>query len=187
MPVKVTGMQEFNQDLKNLMGMVSSKEIVDAVDEGWSIVTDQMVMNIASFGKKGSLIDTGLMINQKSSLTHTGMTFNNGYPYIYSNSGIFKSDSAMAVFGKNASKDMPASMYAFWLEFGTQPHSLDSGDRAYNEKRSNAKSVDAKDSDNITAGITATNFISRAFDMKSEAAFSKIEYNLGKLTDKYIK
>ena len=42
MPVKVTGMQEFNQDLKNLMGMVSSKEIVDAVDEGWSMVTDQI-------------------------------------------------------------------------------------------------------------------------------------------------
>jgi len=183
MPIKTTGMEEFNAEINNLMKMVASKEIIDAVDDGWSIVTDQMVMNIASL----DLIDTGLMINQKSSLTHSGMTFTNGYPYVYADSGIFKSDSAMAVFGKNASKDIPAPLYAFWLEFGTQPHSLDIGDKAYNAKRSNSKSVNVNDGDQVTAGIPATNFISKAFDMKSEAAFSRIESNLGKLMDKYLR
>jgi hypothetical protein len=187
MAIKTTGMEEFNEDINNLLRMVSSKEVVDAVDDGWSIVTDQMVTNIASFGTKGDLIDTGLMINNKSSLTNSGMTFNNGYPYTYAESGIFKSDSAMAVFGKNASKDIPAPLYAFWLEFGTQPHSLEIGDKAYNSKRSNSKSKDVNDSDQVTAGIPATNFISKAFDMKSEVAFDRIEYNLGKLMDKYLK
>ncbi len=176
-------MEEFDEDINNLLKMASSKEVVDAVNDGWSIVTDQMVSNIASM----DLIDTGLMINEKSTLTNSGMSFNSGYPFTYAESGIFKSDSAMAIFGKNASKDIPASMYAFWLEFGTQPHSLDAGDKAYHSGRSNAKSTNVNDGDKVTKGIAPTYFISRAFDMKSEIAFSKIESNLGKLMDKYLK
>lgn len=184
MAVKVVGLGSFEQELNDLLKMVEGNELVDAVRDGWSIVTDQMVSNIASH----DLIDTGLMINKKSSLTNAGVTFTQGYPYIYAESGVFKSDSAMAVFGKSAKKDIPASLYAFWLEFGTQPHSLSSYDKASHPKRSNAKSVDVNDATGgVTAGIAPTYFISRAFDTKKEVAITKIESNIGELMDKYLR
>lgn len=182
-------MEQYLKQLEGLKDVATNEEIVNVVSSGWDIVTNQIRSNASQFQ-----VHTGLLISDKSILTNAGRAESNP-GFIYAEAGVFRNDSEMSALGVT-SKDIPAPMYAHWLEFGTQPHHVekdwrrskrDGSDhrfdtatkRGYSE--SHSKSIKTQ-----KGGIRATYFISRASDTKSEAANAYIADGINLLMDEAL-
>lgn len=183
----IEGEEAFFAQLTALARIVEEPEFVKGVNNAWSIVTNQILDNaLIEFE-----VRTGLLFDPQTILTNTGITYTNGTPYVYSEAGVFKDDSAMTTRGLDASKDIPAATYAYWLEYGTQPHYNESGVKAKHPKRSGGVSPGEgfnKDTDEmkVTAGIQPSFFISRAYDTMRDKAYDLIQKDINVRIDKVL-
>ena len=107
-------------------------------------------------------VDTGLLDDS----VKTRVTFpkKRTWADVVASTGIFKMNSLMRQFGLDPKKDMPPTVYGWWLEHGTQPHRTGSG--------SNVSSASNQGSGLMHPGIPAKPFIRPAFDSQLTSTIS---------------
>lgn len=185
----IEGMDVYMKQLERLKNVPKQQEVLTVIEQGWSIVTEQIRSNaISEFN-----FNTGLLFDTKTILTNVGRAGEDGN-YIYAEAGVFRDDSAMGARGLTRS-DIPAPMYAHWLEFGTDAHHVE---KDWRRKKTSGQdhtfSVARKRGYSETApvasqrsGIRATYFISKASDSKQEQANTFIVNGLNQLIDEVAK
>lgn len=178
--IQTDGLNQLLNDLDYMKTAIESNEFVQAIEKEWSIVTNKIRDNAASSFN----VKTGLLLDSKSIITHAGVTFDQDAPFIFAEAGVFKSDSSMTERGLNAQKDIPASMYAYWLEFGTRDHYNQKGIKMAHPSRSGGVSAGELKSLKMTQGIEPTYFISRAHDEVADIAYDGIVARIGEMIDK---
>lgn len=96
---------------------------------------------------------------------------------VYGQVGYFHIPSVNQKYSDTPSKEIPAPIIGYWLEFGVQPHSLASGSRAARRATPNGSARDAKGQDKVpwhtgfsgryilnNAYITTFQYVNTAFD-----------------------
>lgn len=181
------GIKDWVAQMSKLSDAITSEQLVDVARDAWGVVRDQIEVNArVSFNTF-----TGTMFDPRSIIVNAGSTNKDKSRFVFAEAGVFRDDAAMAQHGLNPQKDMPRSMVAWWLEFGTQAHYTYKGVRArkmgVNAEHSNMLRPSGQKGDSITQGIKPTYFISKAFDMKADQAFQQLETKLGELIDRAVK
>ena len=115
-------------------------------------VQQAMKQKINSLGH----VDSGLLLES----VKTRVTFpkNPRWADVVASVGIFKDNSMMRRFGLNPAKDMPPTVYGYWLEHGVQPHRTG--------LRSNVSSGRNIGTGLMHPGIPARPFIRPSFDAR---------------------
>ena len=147
--METDGLQELDNQMQSL-GLIAQKQVLrKATRESAKPILRKMEQNVASLGH----VDTGLL---KESL-----------------------NSLMRQFGLNPMKDMPPTVYGYWLEYGVQPHRTGSG--------SNVSSAGNQGSGLMHPGIPAKPFIRTAFDSQLTSTLGIQKTVLTKEIDKALR
>ncbi|WP_263079227.1 HK97 gp10 family phage protein [Endozoicomonas sp. Mp262] len=153
MEFSLAGFSELENQLKELNLVAQKKVLRQAARKSAEPIKKSMTANVQSKG----LVDTGNLLESiKTTVTFPKST---NYADVFANIGVFKSRKNMAASGK-----MDAPVYAYWLEYGTEPHAL--GRSAKRERGAH------QDRGNMHPGTPATPFIRPAFESNAQNALS---------------
>lgn len=177
--MSMTGLKALEAQLDDLTGVLTGPQMVEAAEQAWNTVRNQIDANAASEG----FFDTGLLLDPATIITVAGMD-NEGR--VYADAGVFKHDATMIKYGFDPKTDIPRAQVAYWLEFGTQAHYTRKGVRAQRLDRDTGGTLPGdRPGDNLlTEGIKPSKFMSRAFDTASDNAYRQFTENVDKLVEK---
>lgn len=171
--METDGLRELDNQMQSLSLIAQKQVLRKATRESAKPILRKMEQNVASLGH----VDTGLL---KESLK-TRITFpkKRTFADVVASIGIFKLNSLMRQFGLNPMKDMPPTVYGYWLEYGVQPHRTGSG--------SNVSSAGNHGSGLMHPGIPARPFIRTAFDSQLTSTLGIQKTVLTKEIDKALR
>ena len=173
MRMDVDGLIELDKQLKQL-DLVGQKRVLrKATRESAKPVQKKIEQNVSSMGH----VDTGLL--SESIKTRVSFPKKRTWADVVASVGVFKLNSLMRQFGLDPKKDMPPTVYGWWLEHGTQPHKTGSG----------AKTSSGKNQDKglMHPGVQAKPFIRPAFDSQLNSTVSIQKDVLAKEIDKALR
>lgn len=172
MSMDVDGLQELEKQLKLLDNISQKKVLRKATRESAKPIQKKIEQNVSSMGH----VDTGLL--SESIKTRVSFPKNRTWADVVASVGIFKLNSLMRQFGLDPKKDMPPTVYGWWLEHGTQPHRTGSG--------ANVSSSKNQDKGLMHPGIQAKPFIRPAFDTQLNSTVGIQKNILSQEIDKAI-
>ena len=171
MTMEVDGLKELEKQLKYLDNLTQKKVLRKATRESAKPIQQKIEQNVSSMGH----VDTGLL--SESIKTRVSFPKNRTWADVVASVGIFKLNSLMRQFGLDPKKDMPPTVYGWWLEHGTQPHKTGSGSSVRGDRQ---------DKGLMHPGIQAKPFIRPAFDTQLNSTVGIQKNVLSKEIDKAI-
>ncbi|WP_299733850.1 HK97 gp10 family phage protein [uncultured Endozoicomonas sp.] len=171
--MEVDGLAELEKQLKQLDLVAQKKVLRKATRESAKPIQKKIEQNVSAMGH----VDTGLLA--ESIKTRVSFPKRRTWADVVASVGVFKLNSLMRQFGLDPKKDMPPTVYGWWLEHGTQPHRTGSGAKASTGKN--------QDKGLMHPGILAKPFIRPAFDSQLTSTVGIQKNVLAKEIDKALK
>ncbi len=171
MSMDIDGLDELEKQLANLDVLAQKRVLRKTARESAKPIEQSMHKNIQSSGH----FDTGLL--EESIKTRVSIPKRRKWADVVASIGIFKLNSLMVKFGLDPKKDMPPTVYGWWLEHGTQPHKTGKGSKAGKEGGTGISHP----------GIPAKPFMRPAFDQKLNSTLAIQKSILSKEIDKALK
>ncbi len=164
---EVDGLKELEKQLKELE-LVAQKRVLRQAARASAKPIEQ---DIRSQAQAHGHVDTGNLV--ESIKTRTSIPKNQSFADVFATTGVFKNRKAMKASGK-----MDAPVYAYWLEFGVEPHAL--GKSAKRERGTH------QEKGLWHPGIQAKPFIRPAFDKNTEKSLQIQKNELSKAIDRAL-
>ncbi len=163
----VDGLKELEAQLKELE-LVTQKRVLRQAARASAKPIEKEMRDTAQ--AKGH-VDTGNLI--ESIKTRTSIPKNQSFADVFATTGVFKNRRSSKATGR-----MPAPVYAYWLEFGVEPHATGKSanlDRGVNQ-----------DNGLMHPGIKAKPFIRPSFDNNTQRSLEIQKTELSKAIDKAL-
>lgn len=172
---EIHGAKEIDDWLSDLDFTDDVELMKSMLEEPAEILGSQIKKNIMTLRH----VDTGLLLDSTYWHVYKVKTEDGSYGF---NAGVYENISLASAYGRKISgtdsgkADALPPLYAYWLEFGTQPHYTGAG--------SNVDSKKATDSGLFNNGISPKPFVAPAWNSKAEIAYEALMTNITNRMDK---